>query len=272
MPDHSDDAQKPPRRSSALPPLFVPRASRPATPTRTTPVAPRPRLFTPPDVARQPRPSTPHPPAEPPGAPEWPPLAQDAGDAYPSVGFGPSGGEIVEIERAVHEPEEHSQPPESSRRRALDTSHPRTLEGLEVETDWSATSSTPGERLEVESFWGAEQGPAGADELNAALAWPETATPETVPVFPREPDPPLGEALSGVAQELRDTAAPWADPGPGTNASSTDPAHHVAEALERVARRVRAGELALPADARSATDTAALALALAALLKGNPQS
>src|SRR5512146_3488267 len=62
MPDQPDEVQKQPRRSTALPPFFAPRTTRPNTPVSSTPAAPPRRtslLFTPPNVAVQPRPRTP---------------------------------------------------------------------------------------------------------------------------------------------------------------------------------------------------------------------
>ena len=69
MPDQPDETQKQPRRSTALPPFFAPRTTRPTTPSQSSP-APPPRrssqLFTPPGVQKQ-RPATP--PATPLAAP-----------------------------------------------------------------------------------------------------------------------------------------------------------------------------------------------------------
>lgn len=58
---------------------------------------------------------------------------------------------------------------------------------------------------------------------------------------------------------------PWALPA--GEASDPNPALHVADALERVARRIRSGDIILPPDSSAATDDAALALALAAVLR-----
>ncbi|MGH7649317.1 MAG: hypothetical protein ACREND_14465, partial [Gemmatimonadaceae bacterium] len=62
MPDQPDDTQKQQRRSTALPPFFAPRTTRPTTPAQSgTGALPRrsSQLFTPPGVPKQPRPATP---------------------------------------------------------------------------------------------------------------------------------------------------------------------------------------------------------------------
>ena len=59
MPDQPDETQKQQRRSTALPPFFAPRTTRPTTPSQSGTAAPPRRtsqLFTPPDVPSQ-RPS-----------------------------------------------------------------------------------------------------------------------------------------------------------------------------------------------------------------------
>jgi hypothetical protein len=45
----------------------------------------------------------------------------------------------------------------------------------------------------------------------------------------------------------------------------------VAEALERIAQRIREGGVVLPADAAAGSDAGALAVALAAMLRGAPR-
>ena len=77
----------------------------------------------------------------------------------------------------------------------------------------------------------------------------------------------LGTGPAGVPPEaldaLKDTE-PWAVPS-GDRTDPDVPAA-VADALERTAERVRAGDVILPADARVTSDASALALALAAML------
>jgi hypothetical protein len=62
---------------------------------------------------------------------------------------------------------------------------------------------------------------------------------------------------------------PWAMPSTAPSATSAEDA--IAAALERIARRVRDGEVVLPPETMSTTDEAALALTLAALLRTPPK-
>ena len=70
---------------------------------------------------------------------------------------------------------------------------------------------------------------------------------------------PAAETLEAL-KELE----PWALPGAEPAASTSD---DVADALERVAARIRSGELFVPGTSTAATDEAALASVLAALLQ-----
>jgi hypothetical protein len=76
--------------------------------------------------------------------------------------------------------------------------------------------------------------------------------------------PEGAESQRAALDELKEVE-PWALPA--GEASDPDPGEHVAEALERVARRIRTGEIILPPDSSAESDEAALALALAALLQ-----
>ncbi|MBX6332174.1 MAG: hypothetical protein IRY91_10050, partial [Gemmatimonadaceae bacterium] len=170
---------------------------------------------------------------------------------------------------------------------------PRTdaLDASDASAQAPATRSVP-----TPPFLAVPVGPAApapsapSDELGDALAWPE---PGALPV-PPEPAPDAGqhapgdgEVLSSIGPELRATAAPLATRAGDANAPVDDfapwpvlppgtvlgakPAGTVAEALERIARRIRDGEVVVPADVDPAANEAgALALVLASLLRGRP--
>lgn len=97
------------------------------------------------------------------------------------------------------------------------------------------------------------------DELAVALAWPDSGL--------RAPTPAQGVAAQGggdTSHELAASAEGW----PLSVAGRPGVPDAVAAALERIAQRVRAGEVPLPADvALAKSDESALALALAALLR-----
>jgi hypothetical protein len=134
--------------------------------------------------------------------------------------------------------------------------------------------------------------PTPSDELGDALAWPEPDTPAVSPEparDAREHAPGDGEALSSIGPELRATAAPLANRAGDADADVDDsapwpvlppgtvlggkPAGTMAEALERIARRIRDGEVVVPPDVDPAANEAgALALVLASLLRGRPSA
>lgn len=122
------------------------------------------------------------------------------------------------------------------------------------------------------------QGDSGpADELSDALAWPEASTATSI-----EPGEPLmaapDQALAGIAEELHDSAAPWAQPAEAEHDNDAwsrtalaemfpDPRATVAASLERIAQRIRDGDVSISRDASTSTDASALAAVLAALLR-----
>lgn len=137
----------------------------------------------------------------------------------------------------------------------------------------------------ADSDWFAPEPDAGAEpprseaeargaELSAALAWPDADEGGADVPLDGPGDGAAEEraaagsedALASVAPDLRESSAPWAPPAPAP--AAVDPAESVAESLERIARRVRDGEVMLPPDAAPPSDESALALALAALLRG----
>ena len=104
------------------------------------------------------------------------------------------------------------------------------------------------------------------DEMSAALAWNESEaedTPAAAAFGTGERTATAGEdTLSSVAHELRGISSSWAPA-----ATSAE----IADALARVAERIRAGEVELSAETAGASDESALAAALAALLRGPRQ-
>ena len=147
----------------------------------------------------------------------------------------------------------------------------------------------------------------GEDEMTAALGWSDTADTRDAAEAPGDPDEfaVRGEdTFSSVAHELRDSSSAWGSAGDAdaiggydsrdrvgasegdVRASSDSPrgdsapdgeaatvevpgvSAAIADALARVAERIRAGEVELSKEAAGASDESALAAALAALLRG----
>lgn len=107
--------------------------------------------------------------------------------------------------------------------------------------------------------WGMPAVPAPPDELAAALAWPDSG--------PRARTPAAGVAAQGGRADTSHELAASAEGWPLSVARPGVP-DAVAAALERIAQRVRAGDVPLPADvALAKSDESALALTLAALLR-----
>lgn len=97
------------------------------------------------------------------------------------------------------------------------------------------------------------------DELAAALAWPDSGL--------RAPTPARGVPATGEADRSHELAAS-AEGWPLSVGGRPGVPDAVATALERIAQRVRAGDVPLPADvALAKSDESALALTLAALLR-----
>lgn len=153
----------------------------------------------------------------------------------------------------------------------------------------AAEQSAPQEEVHVEVYPEAQSGAQEevhvavqgesdpTDELSDALAWPEASTATST-----EPSDPLmaapDQALAGIAEELHDSAAPWAQPAEADHDNDAwsrtalaemfpDPRATVAASLERIAQRIRDGDVSISRDASTSTDASALAAALAALLR-----
>ncbi|HEX6806495.1 MAG TPA: hypothetical protein VF118_00830 [Gemmatimonadaceae bacterium] len=108
--------------------------------------------------------------------------------------------------------------------------------------------------------WGMPPVPPPPDELAAALAWPDSGL--------RARTPAMGVAAQGGGADTSHELAASAEGWPLSVAGRPGVPDAVAAALERIAQRVRAGEVPLPADvALTKSDESALALTLAALLR-----
>ena len=108
--------------------------------------------------------------------------------------------------------------------------------------------------------WDLPAAPPPPDELAAALAWPDSGL--------RARTPAAGIAAHGHTGDTSHELAASAEGWPLSVAGRPGMPDTIAEALERIAQRVRAGEVPLPADvALAKSDESALALTLAALLR-----
>src|SRR5690606_36757653 len=112
---------------------------------------------------------------------------------------------------------------------------------------------------EVEAIGDADS----AAEVDAAAA-AEADAAAAAPLESLEAEPPRGS--QSVEEIVREEMA-------GATGEVADPADRhagaaIADALARVAARIRAGEIDLPPEAVGASDESALAAALAALLRG----
>ena len=110
--------------------------------------------------------------------------------------------------------------------------------------------------------WGMPAVPAPPDELTAALAWPDSGL--------RARTPAMGTVAQGGRADTSHELAASAEGWPLSVAGRPGVPDAVAAVLERIAQRVRAGEVPLPADvALARSDESALALTLAALLRAS---
>jgi hypothetical protein len=174
------------------------------------------------------------------------------------------------------------------------------VDGIELEStelSLEPTSKNPKHApsdLNIESFWAAdaftptvkpaaEPAPDDAptrrrstlDSLRVEEVMPPNMpTPPSVSaITPRVPRPsvPVPTVRSPTPVDVRTPAALEAlkelEPWPQSSAAPADSTRMVADALERVARRIRSGELRVPADAAGATEENALSAALQALVR-----
>jgi len=180
------------------------------------------------------------------------------------------------------------------------------LESTELTMEPSAHAPPPPSGLEIESFWAAEaftpssktaepprrasgpmppaftEPPAPASRAGALDALrveemlpPRMPTPQsTRAVTPHSPRAsgaaPVSRAMAPAEVrtprqlEALKELEPWAVPSAASEVSAKD---RVAEALERIAGRIRTGDVNVPADANAATDENALSAALQALVR-----
>jgi hypothetical protein len=107
-----------------------------------------------------------------------------------------------------------------------------------------------------------------ATEGPSPAATSQTSVEDVDDVFGWDPAEERGGALdtapAGETLEALKELEPWALPGAAPAGSTSD---EVADALERVAARIRSGELFVSGTSTAATDEAALASVLAALLQ-----
>jgi hypothetical protein len=112
------------------------------------------------------------------------------------------------------------------------------------------------------------------------IEWLDSPAPESAPAASRDPSSDIDDVFGWDPAEERvgalDTAPssesldalkelePWALPGAEPTASTSD---DVAAALERLAARVRSGDLFVPSALAAASEEAVLAAVLAALLQ-----
>jgi hypothetical protein len=170
---------------------------------------------------------------------------------------------------------------------ARDGKHPR-VDGLQLETtEFSFEQEAPPPRMSVDSFWGNE--PFAATDAPPSAADAAAQADETEATIDQAT---AGEPACGVeasAPPLADIAPPWRNrltPSLGLELVPEEPeesapvesvlaesapvecasAHEVADALVRIAARVREGGLEVPAGA-GWSDEAALSAVLTALLR-----
>jgi hypothetical protein len=237
MADKHDHSPKPTR---VAPPPFIgpPRAGALAPKTRTD----RPTLppFSPPFVKR-PSPTVPEPRAETPAVP-----AQRPSAAAPATAVEPSGPAWLDD--------------------APNESTPSVAATAEPVVEW-VNPDQPAVIAPPQPATGIEWLDSPTAESGAAPA-AQTAEPDDDDVFGWDPaeeragalDAPPASASLDALKELE----PWALPGAEPSASSAD---DVAAALERVALRIRSGDLFVPGAMAAASEEAVLAAILAALLQ-----
>jgi hypothetical protein len=298
MEDSSEDLPKPPRRTAARP-FFSPRPEGVTGPLELkrrhsaqlfTPPGSPPVVSSRPAAAQAPVQERADEPAKMPDAES---LAQrntmDDGDQLFVEQFEPKEIELTSAS-ATTEPDEHSieviayDDANNLLKAAANEAERPQLDGLRIETtEFSFHRDTGAESPpNVEKFWATE--PFGAAAAHASSADSADETREERAVEHAEmalDDAEVTPASSQSLEELKE-AEPWAV-SPAVEESEIEepsieerfkqeraipaPASHpVADALERIAARVRTGALDVPSGAES-SDAAALAAVLTALLR-----
>jgi hypothetical protein len=148
---------------------------------------------------------------------------------------------------------------------------------LNIESFWAAEAFTPSVRPPLEPTPD-DVPPRRRSTLDALrveeMMPPRMPTPPNVhAVTPRTPraSVPVPTVRSPTPVDVRTPAALEAlkelEPWPQSAATPADASRLVADALERVARRIRSGELRVPVDAAASTEENALSAALQALVR-----
>lgn len=230
----ADKHDQPPRPPRAVPPPF-------AGPPQTGPLAPRTRA----DRLTLP--------------PFSPPLATRTPAAAPA---------------APTRPVQPASPPTL----AAPAPQSRAQEPAWLRAEPNERSSGPESTVEVGAEWRNPDEPTGPAPTQAAtgIAWLDSPEPQPAPPTPGDADDdPFGwdpAAERAAALDAPRTPSsldalkelePWAMPG----ADATTTGEDVAAALERIAARIRSGDLLVPGAAATASDGALLAAVLAALLQ-----
>jgi hypothetical protein len=150
---------------------------------------------------------------------------------------------------------------------------------LKIESFWAAEAFTPTARPDPAAETARPITPSSVDPVADAprrrsaldglrveeVAPPRMQTPQSVRSVTPRPDRLAmpADIRTPAALEALKELEPWALP----SAMPADAGTMVADALERIARRIRNGELKLPSDAPSASDENALSAALQALVR-----
>lgn len=298
FPDDASPSTSAVRRSSApLPPFVSPRGNGGIARRTPHPAAPvheghrvRARLYTPPgatavrDTAdgtasraemtggEQPEPAA-HPDVEPTET-EAAPWVETAHDREPA-GYDEAVVEAVSV--AGTQMSEGAQPAESTAAEFDDTEsvYTQSIDSESTDSESIDSESTDSESIGSESP-GSES--TGSQQVDDDWFATETSEPDAPPE-PMRPTPAFNDlrGIERLASEAGSYRSPFSSPteaeaaAVGPNWSSVrDPQVVVADVLERMALRVREGELSLPADIALPSDAAALAAVLTALLR-SPQ-
>jgi len=143
-----------------------------------------------------------------------------------------------------------------------------------------ALADTAPELRESAAPWAdARDGVEGGEE---SAAWASAPLPSAAPTEDGMPawlygptsaaeEPPAGTEAGPSRSATSESSEPSVESFTSADATGAALENTVAAALDRVARRIREGELPLPTDAQSASDEGALAMVLAALLRGGPR-
>jgi hypothetical protein len=117
---------------------------------------------------------------------------------------------------------------------------------------------------EESAAWASAPLPSAAPSEDGTPAWLYGPTA-------RAEDRPAGTEAEHSRSATPESSKSSMESFPSADATGAAWENTVAAALDRVARRIREGELPLPTDVQAASDEGALAMVLAALLRGGPR-